>query len=155
MRKISVFLIVSLLLSGCSNNNKDKTNETTDFENEIINLKEEINNTKDITDDQLRESINISLKFIDAMNNSNFEYLERNINPEIKIDREKKVFLDKNNSESKFLKADYSKLEYRGHHLNNDKIIMLFGQANSEENIELEIIIKEENNNYIIDSYRN
>ncbi|GLC87009.1 hypothetical protein [Lysinibacillus piscis] len=169
MRKFSFFLILFLLLYGCANNNVNKTSKNTDFEKKITNLEEEnnnlkeennalkekINNIENITNDQFREAINTSLKFIDAMNNLDYEYLEKNINPKIKINRDKQIFIDENNSESGFLKADYSKLEYRGYHLDNNKILIFFGQANLEANVELEITIKEENNKYTIDAYRN
>ncbi|WP_042478398.1 hypothetical protein [Bacillus ndiopicus] len=137
MKKIRIAFIVLFILAGCSN--KEDTNQQTSNDNEsklnvLIQqneeLKKQLEERPNLPSTQLKETLNLSIRIIQAMNNLDFNYLETVIDSNVAIDHEKKAFIFENGYEQNFLNVDYSILEYRFHHLENNVITVGFGQHN-------------------------
>lgn len=161
MKKIWFAFLVVLILVGCSN--KESVEPQTNKENEIQldtpitqdeELKRQLEERPNLPALQLRETLNLSLKIIRAMDNLDFNFLETVVAPNTKIDHEKKVFIFENGHEQNFLNVDYNILEYHFHDLTDGVITVAFAQPSSQHgNIEIYFEFVQENGKYLLNSY--
>ncbi len=140
MKKILIAFIILLVLVGCSNKGDTKQQTSSNNESNLNvltqqneELKKQLEERPNLKSEQLRETMNLSLKIIQAMENLDYNYLETIKDSNVTINHEKKAFIFDNVHEQEFSQSvDYSNLEYRFHHLENNLITVGFAQNNSE-----------------------
>lgn len=161
MKKIWFTFLVMFILIGCSN--KEDVESQANKENEIQidasisqdeELKRQLEERPNLSSLQLRETLNLSLKIIRAMDNLDFNFLETVVVPNTIIDHEKKAFIFENGHEQNFLNVDYSILEYHFHDLTDGVITVGFAQPSTQYgNIEIYFEFVQENEKYLLTSY--
>ena len=134
MRKILLAIIFLFLLDGCTNEKADSTrSEDNKFVEEIEQLQDLLDERPNLSADQLRETLNLSLKTIAAMEKKDYPYLESISDSGVTINKETDSFHFEGRHDQNFLQnIDYSKLEYRFHNKDNDKITVGFAENNAE-----------------------
>ncbi|MCM3124481.1 MULTISPECIES: hypothetical protein [unclassified Mesobacillus] len=140
MKKIMFLISFVFLLVGCSDKetsiekNAKPTNSSVSVSNdqEKEELEKLLEQRPNVTSDQLRTTINQTLKIFDRMLKKDYEYLESVADDSVTIDKENDSFKF-NEIEQKFIhNLDYGLLEFRGIHLEDDLITVNFAQNSIE-----------------------
>ena len=144
MKQIIIAFTLLLALVGCSNkdtvkgNASQQTSNPTESNSEVLaqenkELKKQLEERPALTSEQLRETMNLSFKTIQAMINKDYNYLETIKNSNVTINQKTNTFIFDDAHEQAFLQSiDYDHFEYRFHHLEDDVITVGFAQNNSE-----------------------
>ncbi|MCM3239536.1 membrane lipoprotein lipid attachment site-containing protein [Heyndrickxia oleronia] len=144
MKQIIIAFTLLLALVGCSNKDpvegsaSQQTNTPTESRSEVLTqenkeLKKQLEERPALTSEQLRETMNLSFKTIQAMINKDYNYLETITNSNVTINQKTNAFIFDDAHEQDFLQSiDYNHFEYRFHHLENNVITVGFAQNNAE-----------------------
>ncbi|MES1047559.1 membrane lipoprotein lipid attachment site-containing protein [Heyndrickxia sp. FSL K6-6286] len=144
MKQIIIAFTLLFVLVGCSNkdavegNAPQPTNSPIESNSEVLaqenkELKKQLEERPALTSEQLRETMNLSFKIIQAMINKDYNYLETIKNSNVTINQKRNTFIFDDAHEQAFLQSiDYDHFEYRFHHLEDDVITVGFAQNNSE-----------------------
>ena len=127
-------IILAFVLVGCSE--KDRVNVQANNDEYLVKLEKENEELKQLLEErpnvsnkQLRKTMNLSLKIIYAMVNRDYEFLQSIVDHGIVIDREKDSFIFNDGFEQSFIKPiEYEKFEYRAHFAKDDEITVAFGE---------------------------
>lgn len=153
MKKIWFTFLVVFILVGCSN--KENENQLNALIQQDEELKSQLEERPNLPAIQLRETMNLSLKIIRAMDNLDFKFLEAVVAPNTLIDHEKKAFIFEDGHEQNFLNVDYSILEYNFHDLTDGIITVGFAQPSPQNgNTEIYFEFVQENEKYLLTSYK-
>ncbi|QOR65949.1 hypothetical protein IM538_19415 [Cytobacillus suaedae] len=121
------------VVSGTKTHQKVDNQQLEELKKENESLQKQLNERPNLTSHQLRETMNLALKTLDAMVNKDYTYLESISDSLVTIDKSTNTFHFENSHSQQFLeKFDYSKLEYRFHNLDNNKITVGFALNNGE-----------------------
>jgi len=129
MKNLIFIAVLLFLLTGCTSEEADtsSTNESQVLIQEIQKLKDELAERPNLSADQLRESMNLSLKAFDAMLKKDYDYLQSISDSDVTINSDTNSFHFDGRHDQNFISSmDYSKLEYRFHDKNNDMITVGF-----------------------------
>lgn len=143
MKKLLLLISFVFLLVGCSDketvkeekdNAKPESNAVAaSNDQEKEELQKLLEQRPNVTSDQLRTTMNLSLKILDAMVKKDYVYLESVANDNVTIDKENNAFRYKDGFVQNFFQTiDYSKLEFRGINLNDNVITVNFAENNHE-----------------------
>ena len=146
MFKKSIPIVVMLLLIGgigsivyLISNNSEGISVTSPEENESVVMQQDngvSNNTSDdtINQDQLRETLNLSLRIISAMINKDFDYLESVSDSSVTVNRENNSMtfgsLEPPYEFTLLDSFDYKNFEFRGYEESRDTIFIYLGVYN-------------------------
>ena len=146
MFKKSIPIVVMLLLIGgigsivyLISNNSEGISVTSPEENESVVMQQDngvSNNTSDdtINQDQLRETLNLSLRIISAMINKDFDYLESVSDSSVTVNRENNSMtfgsLEPSYEFTLSDSFDYKNFEFRGYEESRDTIFIYLGVYN-------------------------
>ena len=146
MFKKSIPIVVMLLLIGgigsivyLISNNSEGISVTSPEENESVVMQQDngvSNNTSDdtINQDQLRETLNLSLRIISAMINKDFDYLESVSDSSVTVNRENNSMtfgsLEPSYEFTLSDSFDYKNFEFRGYEESGDTIFIYLGVYN-------------------------
>lgn len=136
LKKILLTITAMGMLAGCSNG--DKTVDTPNPKMELLVkentlLHERLDARPPLSAQELRETMTLSLKALDAMVNKNYEYLESIAAPGVIIKKDSNSFQFEGGFIQNFLQSiDYSKLEYRFHDMKDDVVTVGFAQPPGE-----------------------
>ena len=114
---------------------------------------EENRNLNEAQHEQLRETLNLSLRVIRAMINKDYEYLEGIIDPTVKLNRENNTITYGDGSYEIPLmdEFDYNHFEFRAYIVEEDKILIILGVNNVS--YEFSFVEDQENSgNYLLKS---
>jgi hypothetical protein len=143
MKKILIALSALFLLAGCTSDQDSVDPKMELLVKENILLHEKLDERPPLNADQLRETMNLSMKALDAMAEKDYEYLESIADSNFIINKETSSFQFEDGYIQDFLQSiDYSKLEYRFHSLENDIITVGFAQMPAE--FYFEFILKDD-----------
>lgn len=99
----------------------------------VVKGKESSSGTNyDIERDQLRDTLNLSFRIINAMINKDYEYLENVIDPSVTLNKEDNIItFTEINYESKLMERfDYNNFEFRGYMRDGEHILIILGVYN-------------------------
>lgn len=139
VKKFLIGAVLLLTLAACSEKeNVSVSNETLASSNKELEaqieklllenqeLKQLIEQRPNVSDEQLRTTLNLSLSIIHAMVNKDYSFLESIVDSSVTISEEDNSFLFEEH-EQKFLQSiDFERFEYRFHDTKNDTIIVGF-----------------------------
>lgn len=129
MKNLIFTAALLFLLTGCTSEEAEtsNTNDTQLLIQEIQKLKDELAERPNLSADQLRESMNLSLKAFNAMIKKDYDYLQAISDSGVTINRETNSFHFEGLHDQNFLTSiDFSKLEYRYHDKKDEKITVGF-----------------------------
>ncbi|WML45973.1 hypothetical protein [Neobacillus sp. PS3-40] len=159
MKKYLIFVIILFIMSGCTakesinSNVKSVTdsNNAAKLEKENTELKELVKKLPNVTNEQLVETMNLSLKSINAMVEKDYAYLQSVVDSSITIDKTTNSFVYKDGFKQDFIKTiNHKVFDYRFHSLNKDgRIIVGF----AENNVEYEFKFKQINGKMLLISF--
>jgi hypothetical protein len=156
MKRIMIAFVILLVVIGCSPKEEAVSKVPSPSENEKALLEENqqlkaiLEQRPTVTVTDLRETMNLSMRFMQAMVDKDYDFLESNSDSSVVINKDSNSFSFKDSHEQNFLSTiDYKKLEYRFHDANDDGIIVGFAQ----ENVELIFTFKQEGSDYLLISY--
>jgi hypothetical protein len=143
MKKILIALSALFLLAGCTSDQDSDDPKMELLVKENTLLHEKLDERPPLNADQLRETMNLSMKALVAMAEKDYEYLESIADSNFIINKETSSFQFEDGYIQDFLQSiDYSKLEYRFHSLENDIITVGFAQMPAE--FYFEFILKDD-----------
>jgi hypothetical protein len=143
MKKILITLSALYLLAGCTSDQDTDDPKMELLVKENTLLQDKLDERPPLNADQLRETMNLSLKALDAMVEKDYEYLESIADSNFIIHKETSSFQLEDGYIQDFLQSiDYSKLEYRFHSLEND--IITVGYAEMPAEYYFEFILKDD-----------
>lgn len=146
-------------MSGCtakeSNHSNVKSvtdsNKVAKLEKENAELKELVKKLPDVPYDQLRETMNLSLKTFNAMVEKDYDYLQSVVDSSVSIDKTTNSFVYKDGYKQDFKKTiNHEVFEYRFHSLDEDGSIIV---GFAENSIEYEFKFKQVNEKMLLISY--
>lgn len=135
MKNLIFTAVLLFLFTGCTSEEAEtkSTNDTQLLIQEIQKLKDELAERPNLSADQLRESINLSLKAFNAMIKKDYDYLQSISDSGVTINRATNSFHFEGRHDQDFINGmDYSKLEYRFHDKKNEKITVGFAENSIE-----------------------
>lgn len=121
---------------GCSNK-EDTQQQINTLIQQNEELKKLLEERPNITSHELRETLNLSFKVIQAMKNSDSTYLESIVNSNVTVDDEKQIFIFEDGYEQSFSNFDYSLLEYRAQFSQDNRITVALAEVSPQSNIEI------------------
>ena len=159
-KSIPIVAVMLLLIGGSIyyliSNNSEGISVTSPEENESVVMQQDnevSNNTSDdtINQDQLRETLNLSLRIISAMLNKDFDYLESVSDSSVTVNRENNSMtfgsLEPPYEFTLSDSFDYNNFEFRGYQESRDTIYIYLGVYNVSYEFEF-VKIKSEVSNY-------
>jgi hypothetical protein len=133
MKKILITLSALFLLAGCTSDQDSVDPKIELLVKENTLLQDKLDERPPLNADQLRETMNLSLKAFAAMAEKDYEYLESIADSNVTINKDTSSFQFEDGYIQDFLQSiDFSKLEYRFHSLENDIITVGFAQMPAE-----------------------
>jgi hypothetical protein len=135
MKNLIFTAVLLFLLTGCTREAADKSSnkETQLLIQEIQKLKDELAERPNLSADQLRNSMNLSLRTFNAMLKKDYDYLQSISDSGVTINSDTNSFHFEGHHDQNFINSmDYSKLEYRFHDKKNDKITVGFAENSVE-----------------------
>lgn len=135
MKKMIVTVTLLFFLTGCTSEDAETSsqNEVQLLIDENQKLKDELAERPNLSADQLRESMNLSLKAFNAMIKKDYDYLLSISDSGVTINRATNSFHFEGRHDQNFTTSlDYSKLEYGGHIVSNEKITVALAENSIE-----------------------
>jgi hypothetical protein len=133
MKKILITLSTLFLLAGCTSDQDSVDPKMELLVKENTLLQDKLDERPPLNADQLRETMNLSLKAFAAMAEKDYEYLESIADLNVTINKDTSSFQFEDGYIQDFLQTiNFSKLEYRFHSLENDIITVGYAQMPAE-----------------------
>lgn len=152
---ISVIVTVSLFMANTTDKKviTSSSNEESLLDVETSTSEFSNTNLETIDHDRLRETLNLSLRVIEAMLNKDYDYLEKVIAPSVSINKENNsiTYGDAANEHPIMDDFDYKHFEFRAFIPEKNEVIIILGIYN----ISYEFIFvegKSEHGNYLLKS---
>ncbi|MCM3666123.1 lipoprotein [Mesobacillus subterraneus] len=143
MKKILITLSALFMLAGCTSDQDSVDPKMELLVKENTLLQDKLDERPPLNADQLRETMNLSLKAFAAMAEKDYEYLESIADSNVTINKDTSSFQFEDGYIQDFLQTiNFSKLEYRFHNLEND--IITVGYAEMPAEYHFEFILKDD-----------
>ncbi|KYG25611.1 hypothetical protein [Alkalihalobacillus trypoxylicola] len=151
------------LLVGCSdygsvvtdteiqeNDTSVTSNTEGELKEENKKLMKELEEKPNVTSDQLRETMNLSLQIIQAMLETDYDYLESVTASNVTINQDDNSFTFEEHDQAFLQNIEFNTTDYSYHHAEEDGSIVVGFLINSSA---LEFIYEQNGDTYVLSSY--